>query len=305
MKYISYQREGRHSIGVWEQGKIFDIPSAARSFGNRVMPQQMLGFLSDFEMNHRLVSDMFSQSDPGRRPELFFPDGQATIEAPVTHPQSLRIFTAYDKHRQQIEQKFNLGNINKHSFYFGNHQLFRKGEVDIKMPEHTDALDFEVQLAVVVARQGSNLNLDTYYDYIAGFILMTQIIARNMQANEMSHGFGLGKSVDNPIITGAYLVNKEAFQSFRRRDVIEEDITILLNGDEIAYVQTADMDLNFGEMLVEASRQSKLFPGDILATGGLPGGSLLTSGNQQYLAAGDALRVTSNELGSQKINFLE
>lgn len=305
MKYITYRREQRKTIGVWDNGKIFDISSASRSFGNRVMPDTMIAYIQDFEMNHRLVADMFSQSDPGRRPELFFPDGQAEIMAPLNKPDSIRNFSAYEQHRHAVAQKFGRDPLGSKSFYFGNHQLVRKANTEIQLPEGISELDFEVQIGAVICRKGSDLNIDTYQDYIAGFLLHTQLIARDIQSDEFATGFGLAKCIDLPSVSGPYLVNKETFPAFRRRDVIEDEVTILLNGDELAFAGTAEMDIHFGEILAEASRNSTLYPGDIITTGALPGGSLLASDRDHYLAAGDTIRVTSNELGEQKIRIIE
>ena len=305
MKYITYRREQRKSIGVWDNGKIFDISGASRSFGNRVMPDSMIAYIQDFEMNHRLVEDMFSQSDPGRRPELFFPDGQAEILAPLNEPKSTRYFSAYEQHRSALATHFAMDTFRSKSFIFANHQLLREANANIQLPEGISELDFEVQLGAVICREGSDLNIDTYQDYIAGFLIHTQLIARNIQSEELASGYGLAKCIDFPSVSGPYLVHKETFPAFRRNDVIEDEITILLNGDELAFANTDDMDIHFGEILAEASRNSIIYPGDIITTGALPGGSLLAAGREHFLAAGDTIRVTSNELGEQKIRIIE
>lgn len=305
MKYITYRREQRKSIGVWDNGKIFDISGASRSFGNRVMPDSMIAYIQDFEMNHRLVEDMFNQSDPGSRPELFFPDGQAEILAPLNEPSSTRYFSAYGQHRNAIADYFAREPLNSKSFVFGNHQLVRGSNAKIQLPEGVSDLDFEVQIGAVICRQGSDLNLDIYQDYIAGFLIHTQLIARDIQSAELSSGYGLAKCIDLPSVSGPYLANKKTFPSFRRKDVIEDEITILLNGEELSYTGTGEMDIHFGEILTEASRNSILYPGDIITTGALPGGSLLGADKDHFLAAGDTIRITSVELGEQKIQILE
>ena len=261
MKYITYRREQRKSIGVWDNGKIFDISSASRSFGNRVMPDTMIAYIQDFEMNHRLVEDMFRQSDPGSRPELYFPDGQAKIEAPLNAPKSTRNFSVYEQHRNAVAQHFARDAVSSQSFIFGNHQLIREADAEIPIPDGTSQLDFEVQIGAVVCRKGSNLNIDTYQDYIAGFLIHTQLIARDIQSEEFASGLGLAKCIDLPAVSGPYLVNKETFPAFRRNDVIEDEVTILLNGDELTFAKTNVMDIHFGEILAEASRNSTIYPG--------------------------------------------
>ena len=305
MKYITYLREQRKSIGVWDNGKIFDISGASRSFGNRVMPDSMIAYIQDFEMNHRLVEDMFNQSDPATRPELFFPDGQAELIAPLNEPKSIRNFSAYAQHRNVMTDHFALDTLSSKSFIFGNHQLVSGANAEIHLPEGISQLDFEVQIGAVICRQGSDLNIDTYQDYIAGFLIHTQLIARDLQSEELSSGHGMAKCIDLTSVSGPYLANKEIFPTFRRKDVIEDEITILLNGDELSFANTGDMDIHFGEILAEASRNSIIYPGDIITTGALPGGSLLGAGKDHFLAAGDTIRVTSNELGEQKIRILE
>jgi fumarylacetoacetate (FAA) hydrolase len=305
MKYVTYEREGRQSMGVWYEQKIFDIASAARSFGNRHLQTDMIRFLEDFEMNHRLVSDMFSQSEPYNRPELFFPDGQATILSPLPRPRSLRIFSGYEQPYNKLQNYFQITSEFKPYFYFGNHQSIRPPISQIRIPADTSDLDFEVQIATVITKEGRDLSEHMAGEIIGGFMLYTSLIDRTRQKKEIHSGYGLSKSVDFGSIAGPYFVSKNEFENFHRDGTIDTNITILINNNTHTETRTASMTFPFTKLVSVASQNCTLYPGDLICSGSVEKGSIMAADKESWLAAGDTLSVDSNDLGNQKITIQE
>jgi len=304
MKYISYQREGLFSIGVWHDSRIFDIPGAARSFGNTKMPNSMLEFLQDFEYNHRLVSEMFEQSSPTKRPELFFPDGQAEILAPLPLPRSLRDFYAFEDHAKADRSHRGLDMPDAWYeipvFYFSNRQAIFGPNTEVPFPTNTESLDFELEIAAIIGRKGQDIAAEDAEEHIAGYTIMNNWSARDIQEQEMQVGLGPAKSKDFATSLGPYLVTVDELSSARERDNYTLSMTATVNGEQYSSGNWNVLHHSFGRMVERASTDCPLFPGDVIGSGTMGNGCIwdLGAGEYAWLQPGDKVSLAIERLGT-------
>ena len=71
--------------------------------------------------------------------------------------------------------------------------------------------------------------------------------------------------------------------------------SVVVNGRTISKVNTRGLQWSLGEVLAHASRDEQLLPGEVFATGTLPGGSGMETGN--WLQPGDTLRLVLDGVG--------
>ncbi len=301
MKYISYERDGLHSIGIISQGRICDIPAASRSFGKTGMPNTMSDFLRQFDDNHRIVTDMLSGVDPNRRPELFFPEGQANLLPPVPSPRSLRIYFGSQNYLQSAANFYGQSippeSVRKPVFCFGNHQSILAPGADIHVPLNTTQFDYELHLAMVVGRKGKNIAVEDARRYLAGLCILNNWIARNIDHEIGKHVLYPPKSYDFGTSLGPYLVSTDELASSREMDNYNLRMTATINSELYTEGNSSDYTYTFSELLSDASRDCTLYPGDIISAGCIDSGSILGLGKDTWLQPGDTVALEVDGLG--------
>ncbi|HKJ66728.1 MAG TPA: fumarylacetoacetate hydrolase family protein, partial [bacterium] len=282
MKYISYERDGLQSIGIISQGRICDIPGAYRSFGRTGMSNTMADFLRHFDDNHRIVTDMLSDVDPNRRPELFFPEGQVNLLPPVPEPRSLRIYFGSKTYLQTAAKFYGQDilpdTLERPVFYFGNHQSILPPGSDLRLPRNTTQLDYELHLAMVVGRKGRNIRTEDARRYLAGFSTMNNWISRNIDHPIGKHMLYPPKSHDFGTSLGPCLVSIDELDSNRMQDKYDLRMTATINSELYTEGNSSGYSYSFSELLSDASRNCTLYPGDIISAGCIESGSILGLG---------------------------
>src|SRR3546814_15006925 len=117
------------------------------------------------------------------------PVDSCELLAPVPHPASCRDGYAFRQHVATARRNRGLEMIPEYDqfpvFYFTNHQAIQgTGEIRC-MPAHLDKLDFELELAGVMNKQGRNVPESRADSYIAGYMILNDIRHRNLPTQEM------------------------------------------------------------------------------------------------------------------------
>ena len=116
---------------------------------------------------------------------------QARLLAPVRRPPTLRDFMTYEGHASG-GGKWKLSDAwyRLPVFYFSNPLcIFGPGE-QVPYPSATEKFDYELELAAVVGREGSNISEKDAFDYIAGFTILNDWSSRDLQRDEMQTHLG-------------------------------------------------------------------------------------------------------------------
>jgi fumarylacetoacetate (FAA) hydrolase family protein len=94
-------------------------------------------------------------------------------------------------------------------FYFTNPAAVRGPSADVEIPPGSAALDYELEVAVVIGREGSDLSPAEAADHIAGFMLFCDWSARDLQGAEMRLNLGPAKRKDSANSFGPWLVTAD------------------------------------------------------------------------------------------------
>jgi fumarylacetoacetate (FAA) hydrolase len=186
-------------------------------------------------------------------------------------------------------------------FYFTNpHSIFGPEDV-IPYPAYTSALDYELEIAVVIGKAGMNIKAEEAEGHIFGYTIFNDWSARDIQRAEMKVGLGPAKGKDFASSLGPLIVTREALapRAVGRAGVYDLEMRARVNGVEMSKGNLKDIFWSFGEIIARASDSVLLQPGDVIGSGTVGTGCLLelTKANGPWLNAGDVVELEVEEIG--------
>jgi len=161
---------------------------------------------------------------------------------------------------------------------------------DIVLPISSGQVDWEVELAVVIGRQGKRIEKSRALDFIAGFTVMNDVSGR--QAQFADSQWYRGKSFDTFAPLGPCLVTPDEIP-----DLSGLTLTASVNGIVMQTGCTRDMIFDVPAIIENISRDITLMPGDIISTG-TPSGVGIFRDPPVTLAAGDVVTCRIDAIGS-------
>ena len=236
------------------------------------------------------------------------PIDRIQLHAPILHPPSVRDFYAFEQHVKTAAS--NRGATVPAEwyeipvFYFTNHQAIFGPTDQVKRPKLCRALDFELETAAVIGRQGRDIPAGEADAYIAGFMIMNDWSARDLQMKEMKVMLGPAKGKDFATTLGPYFVTPDELGDKRiargdRGSVYDLGMIGRLNGQEVSRGNLKDITFTFAQMIERASADVWLYPGDVIGSGTVGTGCLLelTKGQGPWLQPGDVVELEIERLG--------
>jgi len=224
------------------------------------------------------------------------------LMAPLPRPRTIRDFYAFEAHVKNARARRGLQMqpewYQAPVFYFSNpNSVFGPG-LEVPKPARTNKLDFELEVAVVLGRRGRDILADEAEHHIAGYMIMNDWSARDIQAHEMKIGLGPAKGKDFATSFGPWLVTPDELADRRRPDG-RLDLTMVarVNGQEVSRGNLADMHFSFGQLVERASQDCTLFPGEIIGSGTVGTGCLLETEAYRWLQPGDTVELEVERLG--------
>ncbi len=153
-------------------------------------------------------------------------------------------------------------------FYMANHTMILGDGDAMWWPGHTNALDFELELACVLTKPLLDATPEQARDAIGGWFVLNDWTARDVQAEDARHNaFGpviKSKTFANSI--GSDVVTPEEFGDWRAAVG-----RVRVDGEQWCEGTTADPAHDVGEMIAYASLGERLDSGDVISTGTMPG----------------------------------
>ena len=230
--------------------------------------------------------------------------------APIPRPPSMRDGYAFRQHVETARKNRGLEMIPEFDlfpvFYFTNHQAVIGGG-DLRVRDgHLDRLDFELEAAIVVGREGRDLSAQNADDHVFGLMIMNDWSARALQMEEMKLSLGPAKGKDFATGLGPWLVTKDELAKqivhTPRGDVYHLGMRAFVNGKQLSSGNVKDMNWTFAEILARASYGVTLYPGDVIGSGTVGTGCLLELNgskvtDNQWLEPGDQVALEIDGLG--------
>lgn len=241
-------------------------------------------------------------------PYEVLPESTAKFRAPVPQPPSIRDFMAFEEHvrtsSRALGQDVNPVWYELPLFYFTNPAATRGPNDEIPISPNSHRFDYELEIAVVIGNGGSDLDPVKAEEHIAGYSVLCDWSARDLQAQEMRGNLGPAKGKDGATSFSRYLVTPDELAPFRGGNAYDLAMTAQVNGVPYSKGTFASIHWTFGQLLAYASRGTLLRPGDVIGSGTVGTGCILelarVHGEEQYpwLKAGDVVTLDVEHVGS-------
>ena len=319
MKLVNFLTEKRGTVraGVVLDEIVLDLKLAWTNFGKKGGASMPLDSVESYtmlspeqkNMLHAIVNKMadldLMDINQVMDDELAYPLNYVKLVAPVRKPGALRDFFAFERH---VKMAFGLNNRKVPAewyqfpvFYFSNPGSIQAPNAVIVRPANSSQLDYELEIACVIGKEGRNITSERAEEYIAGYTIFNDWSARDLQRVETRVGQGPAKGKDFASSLGPWLVTPDELEERKtdRKTVFDLEMRAYLNGGLRSQANMRELYYSFAEMIVHASKNATLYPGDVLASGTCGSGCLLelTGGQGPWLQEGDEVVLEIDGLG--------
>ncbi|MGY1812617.1 fumarylacetoacetate hydrolase family protein [Blastococcus sp. SYSU D00820] len=300
MRYARIEVDGRERVGV-----LTVDPARGASPAEAVAAAYEPASVRLFPEGTDLLEAAVARREPGADAERVALTG-ARVLAPV-RPASFRDFVAFESHVQGMTGGAEAAMASwaqQPTYLYGSpHSVIGTGE-PVAAPPGSQALDFELEVGVVIGRDGRDLTPEEARGHIAGYVVVNDWSARDIQKHEMGSGLGPAKSKDFATTVGPWLVTPDELEPARVGDRLDLTMTAYVNGEVFGQDTLAHMGWSFEELISYTSRGAWVRAGDLIASGTCSGGSLGErwgrTGRQEPrpLQPGDEVRLEVDRLGT-------
>ncbi|MGY1823540.1 fumarylacetoacetate hydrolase family protein [Geodermatophilus sp. SYSU D00079] len=199
------------------------------------------------------------------------------------------------------------------TFYFTNPYALVGAFDDVAVPPGSQRFDFELEVAVVVGRDGASLTPEQARDHVFGYTVLNDWSARDLQFREMAVKLGPAKGKDSATTLGPWLVTADELEPHRDDEgFLALDMRVSVNGEEIGQDLLSNMGWPFEELISYASRGTEVRAGDVLGSGTCGNGGCLGElwgrrGAQTPppLQPGDVVEMTVEGIGTIRNRVVE
>jgi fumarylacetoacetate (FAA) hydrolase len=235
---------------------------------------------------------------------IVYHHNEVLLLAPLLRPNSFRDFYAFEEHVRNARGRRGLEVAEEWYrfpvFYFSNHSAIYGPGQGVPIPKSTAELDYELEIGCVIGRAGRDIPVEHAADYIAGFCVLNDWTARDIQREEMRVGLGPAKGKDFATSIGPAIVTPDEISASRSGKGYDLSMEARRNGVPLARGSWKTIHYSFEEMIARASRDAWLYPGDLIGSGTVGTGCILEIGPETaggWLKEGDRIDLEIDGLG--------
>ena len=314
MKLVSYLNDGHDQLAFLVDGLLYDCDLLQPE-----LPNSMNMFLHYWDDMYPIAQQVDAAIKSGRiSKDQGIPIDSMELLAPVPFPTSCRDGYAFRQHVAAARRNRKVDMIPEFDqypiFYFTNHHSIQ-GPGEIKcMPDHFEKLDFELEAAIVICKQGRNIPAEEADQYIGGLMIMNDMSARRLQMEEMLLNLGPAKGKDFATVIGPCLVTLDELEVFEvpcKEGHTGKNWNLptkcWVNGIQVSSGNVSDMDWTFAEIIERCAYGVDLHPGDVIGSGTVGTGCFLELNGtgkladpgytEQWLQEGDLVEMEMEGIG--------
>jgi 2-keto-4-pentenoate hydratase/2-oxohepta-3-ene-1,7-dioic acid hydratase in catechol pathway len=310
LKYqlFSYEKVGESRSGILVNGHWLDLNAAAQIAGEadivgRSVDDCLIAWSASRESLRKIARAVERDSQAFQNAVL---DGDnLTLQAPLTRPGVLYCAGAnYRDHVEAMSKAFNMKlvldpkaeGVDPWHFIKPGPATVVGDKARVPFPKHTEKLDWEAELAVVIGVRTRNVTVEKALDAVAGYTCANDLSARDnlvrsavdpsspFRFDWIGHKCFAGSCPLGPVLTPAeFVASPETL-----------DISLTINGELRQNSNTRNHLYSVAEQIAYLSTRVELFPGDVILTG-TPAGVGMESGT--FLKRGDVMKVRIEGLG--------
>jgi 2-keto-4-pentenoate hydratase/2-oxohepta-3-ene-1,7-dioic acid hydratase in catechol pathway len=293
MRFVTYLDDGLDRVGVLDDDQVRPLETGAT----------MLDLLRGGTLREAGERALSSTRTTRALSEV-------RLRAPIPDPPTVRDFMTFERH---VEGTAKLAGTDATvpdrwyeapAFYFTNPYAVLGPGDDVPLPPGSRLFDLELEVAAVIGRAGRDLHPDDADDHIAGYTILVDWSARDLQFDEMQVRLGPTKGKDSATTLGPVLVTPDELAPWRTDTAYDLAMTVEINGEQLGRDRWSSMAFSYGDMVAYASRGTEVRPGDILGSGTCGNGCLAELWGREGIDArpplqpGDVVTVTVEQLGA-------
>ncbi|RME68182.1 MAG: fumarylacetoacetate hydrolase family protein [Alphaproteobacteria bacterium] len=317
MRLVTFQgASGTDRLGALVDGDwVFDLQAAAAANGQDSRPfASMLSLIESgaggLEAARRLLDVKIVDA-------LVAP-GAYRLRAPLPVPPQMRDFLSFEEHlKNSLESaikiraamsddpqkaeaelrasgRFRISPVwyQQPVYYKCNRFAVCGPDETVVWPAYSQIMDYELELAAVIGRQGRDIKREDARDHIFGFTIFNDFSARDAQTKEMEGLLGpaKGKDFDNANALGPCIVTVDEIG-----DPYDLAMAARVNGVEWSRGHSGTIYWTFEDMIAHVSQGETLYPGEVIGSGTVGRGCGLEL--MRFLSDGDVVELEIEKIG--------
>lgn len=293
MYLCTYEYEGKENVGIMIKDNVSIIPI------NKLIDES----INDMNEFISIYSDkmVFLKKKVNEYSGNLISLNEVKVSSPIRYPRRdiLCLGKNYKDHALEIKDFVKSKElIPKYPIYFTKRadRTIGTGDTILRHEQITNEIDYEVELAVIIGKDGINIDEKDVDEYIFGYTIVNDVSARDIQRKHEQ--WFRGKSLQTFCPMGPYIVTKDEIPS-----PVALDIACKVNDELRQSSNTKNMIFDIPHIISELSKGIELKTGDIIITG-TPSGVGLGFNPPRYLKSGDKIECTIEKIGAL-VNYME
>jgi 2-keto-4-pentenoate hydratase/2-oxohepta-3-ene-1,7-dioic acid hydratase in catechol pathway len=281
MKLVTYRADGRARAGIQAEGGVLD---AAELLGiDAISVRELIAADRVAE-----VAELAGQADE----EGLAPLAPDELLPPLPDPDKIVcIGLNYRSHAAEA----GIDPPDDPTFFAKFRNALAPPDATVELPAASEKVDYEAEVAFVIGRRCKDVEPDQALDAIAGYMLLNDLSARDLQF--ATPQWMPGKVFDGSAPCGPAIVTPDEAGA---PDSIS--FTLDLNGERMQDASTSDLVFSVAELVARLSRWMTFEPGDIVSTG-TPSGVGSVRDPRVWLKPGDEIVISSPTLGELRTSI--
>jgi 2,4-diketo-3-deoxy-L-fuconate hydrolase len=240
MKLVRFGQKGNARPGLWKDGNIVDL--------REIFPR--IPDISETFFREGWLEKVAEVKNPGRKIEV-------RIASPIHRPSKI---ICLGKNYAEHAKEGGFENPETPLLFCKTPNALSGPYDPIILPRSSGQVDWEVELAVIIGKEGKRIAKTDAFDYVVGFTVMNDVSGRQAQFSD-SQWFR-GKSFDSFAPAGPFIVTPDEID-----DVNNLRLTARVDGEIMQDGNTRDMIFDIRAIIENISEDITLIPGDIISTG--------------------------------------
>lgn len=220
---------------------------------------------------------------------------EISLDAPLDKIETYRDFYAHEKHVEvgfkKRGEKIPEAWYELPAYYKGATAGFIGHQAEILWPSYTDVLDYELELGMVIGRDGYNISEKDAHKHIFGFTILNDISARDIQRKEMQIRLGPAKGKDFCSILGPVITTIDEFENGEPNLLM----TAKVNGVEWSRGHSGDSHFTWAQMIAHVAQDEWVKAGDLFGSGTVGTGCGLEL--DKWIKEGDVIELEIEKIG--------
>ncbi|MFW3168609.1 fumarylacetoacetate hydrolase family protein [Geodermatophilus sp. CPCC 206100] len=299
MRFATWEADGRVRAGVVSDAGLHELPARTT-----VLDLVRAGLPAALDVGEVAL----------RRPAVSLAD--VRLLPPLAAP-TVRDFVAFEEHVEGMVapsgEPVPPEWYQAPTFYFTNPYALVGAFDDVAVPPGSQRFDFELEVAVVVGRDGASLTPEQAREHVFGYTVLNDWSARDLQGREMAVKLGPAKGKDSATTLGPWLVTADELERYRDDEgFLNLDMRVSVNGTEVGQDLLSNMGWPFEELIAYASRGTEVRAGDVLGSGTCGNGGCLAElwgrrgePTPPPLRPGDVVEMTVEGVGTIRNRVVE